>query len=237
MNSIIRILINSVQSEDCNRILTILSAQNDFLIAGIEKDESGTIIKSERLQPDILILDIQSQGIGGEKLAPIIHRRSPSTAIIMLSDKDDENYARLALKSGILGYMLKDKDTDILASVVKIVFSGGYYISASIINRFFSITAFNSQTEQKAGFKKTLFSPAEHSIVTDLAQGYSDTEIAKHLNFSKGTIKNYIVAIKRKINLKNRIQIVVFSLLSGFVSLEHLDIWKNDRQFTKYRIK
>jgi len=215
-----------------------LSAQNDFHIAGIEKDETGTIIKSERLQPDILILDIQPKGMSGEELAPIIHRRSPSTAIIMLSDKDDENYARLALKAGILGYLLKEKDTDILASVVKIVFSGGYYISASIINRFFSKTAFMRQfSEQENGQDNTFFSPAERSIVTDLAQGYSDTEIAKHLNFSKGTIKNYLTAIKRKINLKNRIQIVVFSLLFGLIRMEQLDIWKNHRQFTKYGIK
>jgi len=215
-----------------------LSAQNDFYIVGIEKDETGTIIKSERLQPDILILDIQSQGIGGEKLAPIIHRRSPSTAIIMLSDRDDENYARLALKAGILGYLLKEKDTDILASVVKIVFSGGYYISASIINRFFSTTAFMLQfSEQETKQNHTFFSPAERGIVTDLAQGYSDPEIAKHLNYSTGTIKNYLTAIKRKIKLKNRVQIVVFSLIFGLIRLEHLDIWKDHRHFTNYGIK
>jgi DNA-binding NarL/FixJ family response regulator len=238
MNNIIRILINSGQNENCNRILTILSAQNEFHIAGIEKDETGTIIKSERLQPDILILDIQPQGMGGEELAPIIHRRSPSTVIIMLSDRDDENYARLAIKAGISGYLLKEKDTDILASVVKIVFSGGYFISASIINRFINTTAITNQfSEQESGQNYTLFSRAERSIVTDLAQGYSDTEIAKHLNFSKGTIKNYLVAIKNKLKLKNRIQIVVFALLFGLIRLENLDIWKNHRQLIKYRIK
>jgi len=238
ISNFINILITSKHNEDCNRILAVLSAQNDFHIAGIEKDETGTIIKSERLQPDILILDIQPQGMGGEELAPIIHRRSPSTIIIMLSDRDDENYARLAIKAGISGYLLKEKDTDILASVVKIVFSGGYFISASIINRFINTTAFTGQfPEQETGQNYTLFSQAERSIVTDLARGYSDTEIANHLNFSKGTIKNYLTAIKNKLKLKNRIQIVVFSLLFGLIRLENLDIWKNHRQFIKYRIK
>jgi len=215
-----------------------LTAQNDFHIAGIEKDETGTIIKSERLQPDILILDIQSQGMGVEELAPIIHRRSPSTVIIMLSDRDDEYYVRLAIKAGISGYLLKEKDTAILASVVKIVFSGGYYISSSIIVKFISTTAFMGQFDrQENGQNNTLFSPTERSIVTDLARGYSDTEIANHLHFSKGTIKNYLVAIKNKLKLKNRIQIVVFSLLFGLIKLENLDIWKNHRQLIKYRIK
>lgn len=215
-----------------------MSAQNDFHIAGIEKDETGAIIKSERLQPDILILDIQPQGMSGEELAPIIHRRSPSTVIIMLSDRDDEYYARLAIKAGISGYLLKEKDTDLLASVVKIVLSGGYYISASIMNRFINKTTFTNQFYgQKTEKNYTFFSPAERNIVTDLAQGYSDTEIAKHLNFSKGTIKNYLVAIKHKIKLKNRIQIVVFSLIFGLIKLEHLDIWKNHRQFISYIIQ
>ena len=198
-----------------------MSAQSEFHIAGIEKDETGTIIKSERLQPDILILDIQSHGMSGEELAPIIHRRSPSTVIIMLSDRDDEYYVRLAIKAGISGYLLKEKDTDILASVVKIVFSGGYYVSSSIIAKFFSSTVFGGQfPEQKTGQNNTLFSRTERNIVTDLARGYSDTEIAEHLNFSKGTIKNYLAAIKHKLKLKNRVQIVVFSLVNGLISLE-----------------
>lgn len=169
--------------------------------------------------------------MGGEELAPIIHRRSPSTVIIMLSDRDDENYACLALKSGITGYLLKEKDIDKLVSVIKIVFSGGYYISASIIIKIFNTTVFMSQfSGQRAGQNSTFFSPAERGIITGLAQGYSDMEIAKHLSYSTGTIKNYLIAIKRKIKLKNRIQIVVFSLLFGFIKLEHLDIWKNNRQ-------
>jgi len=225
MSGIIRILITSGQSEDCSRILTILSTQNDFLIAGVEKDETGTIIKSEHLQPDILILDTQSQGIGGEKLAPIIHRRSPSTAIIMLSDKDDENYARLALKSGILGYLLKDKDTDILDSVVKIVFSGGYYISASIVNRFFNTIGMANQYPCQFSEKKEkdpVFSSAERNIIGYIAKGFSDNEIAAYLHLSTGTIRNYIVKIKHKTKQKNRLQAVIFSLVNGLVSPEQI---------------
>jgi len=230
ISSIISILISSGQSESYNRILSILSAQNEFYIVGIEKDETGTIIRSERLQPDILILDLQPHGIGGEELAPIIHRRSPSTFIIMLSDRDDENYACLALKSGITGYLLKEKDIDNLVSVVKIVFSGGYYISASI-----AIKAINTITLMKQfpgqfleNKEKCLeFSPTERSIVKCVAKGFSDEKIAGYLHLSTGTIRNYMAAIKQKTKTNSRVHAVIFSLVYGLISLEDTGILEN----------
>ena len=233
MQSIIKILVTSVYDEDCKHILAILSDQNDFCIAGVEKDESGTIIKSAYLKPDVLILDLQSSGISGDKLAPIIHRRSPSTAIILLCEKDEDNYAGLAVKAGISGFLLKKKDTDKLASVVRIVFYGGYYISASITIRVFTAVTFRHYLpaqimEHKV--RRLIFSPAELCIITDIAQGYSDAEIALRLNFSKGTIKNYVAVIKRKTKLKNRTQIVIYSLVYGFIRLNQLVFPENNRQ-------
>jgi DNA-binding NarL/FixJ family response regulator len=226
MRSKINIFVTSGNDEDCKRILAILSKQNDFHIAGVEKDESGTIIKSERLKPDVLVLDLQPPKMSGEELAPIIHRRSPETAIVMLCDKDEENYAGLALKAGISGFLLKEKDTDKLVPVIKIVFYGGCYVSASITIRVFSAITFlhtfpGQITRQDACSQ--ILSPTERGIITDIAQGFSDEEIAKHLNFSTGTIRNCVTAIKRKTKLKNRVQIVIYSLVYGLINLEQLD--------------
>jgi DNA-binding NarL/FixJ family response regulator len=233
MKNIISILVTSADYKDCSRILDILSNHDDFNIAGFAKDEYETIIKSESLKPDILILDMQPQGISEEHFVSVIHRYSPSTAIIMLSSKDDENYSYLALKSGISGYLLKEKEIDKLTSAVKAVFCGGYYFNASIFFKVFNTAAFISQFPgQAAGNNFTLFSTAERGIVKDLAQGYSDIEIARHLHFSTGTIKNYLTAIRRKTKLKNRVQIVIFSLVCGFIRLEQLDMWKTNGQFT-----
>jgi len=225
MKNEINIFVTSTDDEECKHILDILSEQNDFHIAGVEKDESGTIIKSERLKPDVLVLDLHSPALGGEELAPIIHRRSPETAIVMLCENDEENYAGLALKSGIAGFLLKEEDTDKLVPVIKIVFCGGYYVSAPIFIRVLnSITLMNGFQgrimEQKSGLT---FSPAERGIILDIARGFKDVEIAKHLNYSAGTIKNIVMAIKRKTKLKNRVQIAVFSLVHGLISFEQLE--------------
>ena len=225
MKDKIRILITSEYDDDCKRIIAILSDQKDFCIAGIEKDETGTIIKSANIKPDVLILNLKSPVIGGDELAPIIHRRSPSTAIIMLCDKEEEIYACLALKAGISGFLLKGTDTDKLVPVVKIVFFGGYYISASITIRVFTAVIFMHyfpayMPEQK--HDRFDFTAAERGVITDIAKGFSDADIAKHLNFSTNSIRNFVLAIKRKTKLKNRIQIVIYSLFYGLIRFDQL---------------
>ncbi|MCL2244530.1 MAG: response regulator transcription factor [Treponema sp.] len=233
MKKTISILVTSVYDDDCKNIISILSDQNDFCIAGVEKDESGTIIKTANIKPDVLILNLQSPGIGGDELAPIIHRRSPDTAIVLLCDKDEDIYAGLALKAGISGFLLKDTDTDKLVPVVKIVFYGGYYISASIIIRVFTAITFMHYfppqiLEQK--HDNLELSPAERGIITEIANGLSDTDIAKLLNFNTNSIRNCILTLKRKTKLNNRIQIAIYSLVNGYIRFDQLVYLKNNRQ-------
>ena len=238
MKNKIKILVASIFDDDCKRILSVLSDQDDFYIAGTEKDESSIIIKTANIKPDVIILDLQSSkypnrtGIGPDELAPIIHRRSPSTAIIMLCDKDEDFYASLALKAGISGFLLKKIDMDKLAPVVKIVFYGGYYISASITIRVFAAVTFMYYIPMQILERKNIrfnLTPAERGVITDIANGLSDADIAKDLNFSIGTIKNCVLAIKRKTKLKSRIQIAIYSLVCGFIRLDQIAFIRNNR--------
>jgi len=229
MGNTTSILITSNDNEDFKNILDSLNSQNGLNIIGVENDESNTIIKSERLKPDVLILDLVPSVIDEAELAPIIHRRSPDTAIIMICDKDENEYAGRALRAGILGYLLRNEDMNKILPAVKIVSMGGYYISASIIKRASnSITVINQfpgRLKKSKGEKCFFLSPVERCIINEIANGLSDEEIAGHLNYSAGTVKNCVTAIKRKTRLKNRVEIVVFSLVYGLIDLEQLDLW------------
>lgn len=230
MGNTTSILITSNDNEDFKNILDSINNQNGLNIIGVENDETNTIIKSERLKPDVLILDLMRPVIDGAELAPIIHRRSPDTAIIMICDKDDNEYARKALKAGISGFLLKKADMNKLLSVVRIVKMGGYYISASIIKRALdSITVINQcqgRYIDVQNYENRFFlSPVERCIINEIALGLSDEEIAGHLNYSAGTIRNCLTAIKRKTKLKNRTEIVIFSLVYGLIDIEQLDLW------------
>jgi DNA-binding NarL/FixJ family response regulator len=235
----IKVLLTAGNDEDRKLIFAAITTQDDIQIIGVEEDETGTIIKSEQLKPDILIMNLQPPGIDGTVLAPIIHRRSPDTSIIMMCDRDENNYAGTALKAGISGFLLKNADMNKLLSIIRIVNLGGYYISPSIINRAIaSITVIND------GFiynqdDENFISLEERRIISEIARGLSDDEIAVRLNYSAGTVKNRVTTIKRKTRLKNRLEIVIFSLVCGLIRLEKPGFWakKNDGQFQYNTIK
>ncbi|MDR2729334.1 MAG: response regulator transcription factor [Treponema sp.] len=225
MGNTTSIFITSDNSEDFKYILDSLNSQNGLNIIDVENDETNTIIKSERLKPDVLILDLTQPVIDGTELAPIIHRRSPDTAIIMICDKEENEYAGKALKAGILGFLLRNEDMNKILPAVIIVSLGGYYISASItikaINTITLVKKFPGQfLENKENYP--VFSSTERNIVEYIAKGFTDDEIACYLHLSTGTIRNYITAIKHKTKQKNRIQTVIFSLVHGLISIEQM---------------
>jgi len=217
------VLVTSNDNEGFQCIVNSLDSQNGLNIIGVENDETDTIIKSERLKPDVLILDLMQSVMDGAELAPIIHRRSPDTAIIMICDKDENEYAGKALRAGILGYLLRNTDMNKILLAVRIVSLGGYFISASIttkiINTITLVKQFPGQFLEN--WKKyPEFSSTERNIVEYIAKGFSDDEIANYLHLSTGTIRNYITAIKQKTKTNNRVHAVIFSLVHGLISLE-----------------
>ena len=231
MRETINVLIICDQDRSNNSLLNSLSNQADFHIIGIEKDLSSAIIISANFQPEILIVDLRTPEIDLTELAPIIRRRSPSTSIIIICEKEEgDDYACRALKAGISGILIRETDMDKIVPIVQIVFSGGYYIPTSITNRVFGAFALLNQFPGQAEkFSKSwldfkinygVFSSSERRIITSIAQGLSDPEIADNLNFSPGTVRNYITAIKRKTKLKNRTQIVIYSLVYGLINFD-----------------
>jgi DNA-binding NarL/FixJ family response regulator len=235
----IDILIASRNENVQKQILDSLSEQLDFIIVSKEKDESGIIIRTERLKPDVLILDFQLSGKTSPELILMIKRRSPSTAIILLFDKSIEDISSVSNLSlsdlsfhnqidlhgnntycyGVSGLLPKD-DINKLADAVRIVFLGGYYISKSLNNNTNKIKYSNTHKLQDQ--THTNFTLLERNIIMQMTQGYSDAQIAKNLNYRKGTIKNSLTRIKQKTNLKNRIQIVIYSLVTGLTNLNNL---------------
>jgi DNA-binding NarL/FixJ family response regulator len=224
VEKIINVLLSTENDEDRKLIFAAITTQ-DIRIIGVEEDEAGTIIKSGQLKPDILIMNLQPPGIDGTVLAPIIRRRSPDTSIIMMCDRDENNYAGAALKAGISGFLLRKTDMNKLLSIVRIVDMGGYYISPSIVKRAIdSITVINDKLIDNKDKEECFYlSPEELNIISEIARGLSDEEIALRLNYSAGTIRNKVTSIKRKTKLKNRLEIVIFSLVCGLIHIERPD--------------
>jgi len=237
MDKSISILIASRYDNDQKRILELLSKQTEFVITDVVKDETGAIIKSEYFKPNILLLDLQLSELNGYELVRIIHRRSPATAIIILQDSNFFQSVKnfFPLINRVSGLLIKELDFDKLVHIIKIVFLGGSYLNASISTNIIKSFAANDQSLEDIEFD--FLSSAERGIIIFIAQGLSDSKIACELNLSIGAIRNSIAVIKKKTNLKSRIEIVIYSLAMGFIRMEQLSKWKkyNNNDIIKYK--
>jgi len=224
--------------DDRSAITTLLQEHEDFRIINIGKDGYDALKAAMTQQPDVIIMDFNMEYIDGAKLAPIIKRRSPSTALIVLcshnevsaiktadtSPIDDiktspissQNAITRALKAGISGCLLRPEDFINLASSVRSVFHGGLYISKSAKN-----LAVNYLTPPAKAFPANpdispfSFTPTETGIFYGIIRGQTDREIAKNLNINIYSLRNCINRTKKKTGLQNRTQITLYALLAG----------------------
>lgn len=219
----IKLLVVSENDTDTNHILIALSEQKGFIINSV-KDEYGAIINSERLKPDVIIIDLKPSMINEMELAAIIRRKTPSIHIILICKKIMNK--NIAINKSINGFLHKDAKTDEITFAIYAVLRGSLYISGQCM-KYFTIDSIPDKKQPVNIPSSFSFNSIERSIITYLAKGFSDCEIAEELDYNKGSIRNILVAIKKKTKLKNRIQIVLFSIAFGIIKPKLQDLFKN----------
>jgi DNA-binding NarL/FixJ family response regulator len=217
----IKIVIIDTMKQDREQISSMLFAQDGFEIAGSGKDGYDALKLSARFRPDSIIMDLGKNNSEGPKLVPLIKSKSPATAVIFLSRRDDNEYVIRALSAGARGYLTKGTDMNKLAASVRTVYSGGYSISPHIIRRTFGMLS------ELAGYKNIPPPPkgrrsvpanikrTELQIMSFIAKGYSNKEIAETLRLTQGTVRNYLSSAMHKAGLQNRTQVAIYAITHG----------------------
>jgi DNA-binding NarL/FixJ family response regulator len=228
--SMINISITGKDERDRKAIADLLAGHEDFRISSVGIDGFDAINSAKKYRPDIIITDFIMTDIDSTELAPIIKRHSPSTKLITLCSRIEEEVSEegtlgKALMAGISGYLLKQGDFDNLASSVRSVFHGGLYVSDRVKR---SVPVFfKGFPLQENNNGRRCFSPTELQIFYHIALGYKDAEIARKLNISRGTLRNSVWRAKRKTGLLNRTQVTVFALFNGMINSN--EIWERIR--------
>ena len=216
----IDIVIITKHESDRKTIIAQLSEQDDFRIINIGADGYDALRSVTTQHPDIIIMDFSMEDIDSQELAPIIKRKSPSTALIVLCSVEEQNVANKAFNAGISGCLPRQDITDSLASSIRSVFYGGLYISK--LTREQSLNCFFMQTTDKKAKIEAFFSPTEQQIFYGIIYGRTDKEIAKNLNMSSGSLRNCINHVKKKTGLHNRTQIAVYAMFAGIINIEKI---------------
>ncbi len=178
----------------------------------VSEAETGreAIEACERVEADLVILDIRMPEMTGLEASRIIRQRWPHQKILILTTFNDEEYALEALKNNVNGYLLKDGEVDELIRSIKLCLKGGLMIEGQVAAKIMPQLLYNTGT--KPNEIETALTERERDIVVRIAQGKNNQEIADELFLSIGTVKNHISVILDKLELRDRTQIAIFAL-------------------------
>jgi DNA-binding NarL/FixJ family response regulator len=166
---------------------------------------------------DIVLMDIRMPICDGVEGTRLIMESSKSCKVLILTTFDDDDYIVKALRFGAGGYMLKNIPPEQIAAGIRTVHAGHMLIHPDIAKKLGGLLhPIQTQKSSKGTSKKVLseygLSHTEEQIVSRIASGFSNKEIAQQLFLSEGTIKNYITDILGKLTLRDRTQIAIFYL-------------------------
>jgi DNA-binding NarL/FixJ family response regulator len=184
---------------------TILEASGEVNVVGVGCSGQDAISLYERHKPDVLLLDIRMAGMSGLDAAEEILSSDPSARILFLTTFSDDEYIIRALKMGSRGYLLKQNYESIVPSL-KAVYNGQSVFGDDIVSRIPTML----QKSRKPDFSKYGISEKEAEIITLVADGMNNKEIAATLYLSEGTVRNYLSVILEKLQLRDRTQLTVF---------------------------
>lgn len=189
----------------------------DGSIEVIEEASDGIecLQKLEKIHPDILLLDINMPEMNGIEVLEELKRREDPLKVLILTVHSEVEYLVKAVDIGANGYILKDSGSSELKQAINVIMSGESYIQPSLLPALNS-RLINRDVDQD---KLQTLTKRELEILTKVAGGMFNKEIAVNLNISERTVKNHISNIFRKIDVSDRTQAAVFAIRNNIVKL------------------
>nr|WP_187445063.1 response regulator transcription factor [Rossellomorea vietnamensis] len=204
----------------------ILEFEPSFNVLAEGEDGSQAIRLVEEHHPDVVLMDINMPEINGVEATAQLVKKHPDTKVIILSIHDDENYVSHALKTGALGYLLKEMDSEALVEAVKVVAAGGSYIHPKVTHNLINDYRRLANSQDTGGFKQAevrrplhLLTRRECEVLQMLADGKSNRGIGEALYISEKTVKNHVSNILQKMSVNDRTQAVVTGIKNGWVEV------------------
>ncbi len=202
-----------------------LSQQPDFEIMDSDPQDDPLELMETHC-PDVLLLDIDFPSLSGLKLGRKIVRRYPNTRLIMLSPHLDNGELFEVIKSGAVAYLDKNTTADDLASTIRQACRGEYPINDSLLAKPRVAEHVLRQFQDIVAMGNTMatitapLTSRETQILTYIADGNSNKQIAHILDISEQTIKNHVSSILRKLNANDRAHAAVLAIRHGWISAE-----------------
>ncbi len=196
---------------------------NDINVVGVAQNGREAIELASSLHPDVILMDVRMPEMNGVESARIIIERFAEIRVLMLTTFDDDEYIIEALKYGAAGYLLKNVPPEDLIAAIRVVFEGNMLIAPKVASKL--VKKLVNNTEDKPSIDITLNFPdwlnqlsnREKEILSLVAQGFDNKEIAKKLYIGEQTVRNYVSIIYCKMGVKDRVLVAKMATKAGLV--------------------
>jgi len=193
----------------------IVDAQQEMEVVGsAHNGESGVRICQE-LRPDVVLMDINMPLMDGITATRKVRDLLPDTKVLILTFHTDDAHVFQGIKAGASGYLLKDCTPEDLSRAIKTVHAGDTIMSPEIARKM--LLAFEEAEEEPSAPQLT---ERELDVITALARGHSNKQIARDLSISEKTVRNHISNIFKKLHVYDRTQAVLYAIREGIVNIE-----------------
>ena len=213
---------------DASRITTmgirqVIDKEPDMEIVGVASDGEEAVAKTNELEPDVLIIEVDLPRLTGIKATQRVRRELPAVGVVILTAQDQEQILFEAIRAGAAAYLHKDCEPAELIDAIRKVRNGQFIINEKIFSRpavaSKVLAEFRELSVYGPGSTHVFapLSPREVQILDNIAQGMTNKEVAYTLAISEQTVKNHMSSILRKLSVNDRTQAVVYAMRQGWI--------------------
>ncbi|WP_369216320.1 response regulator [Streptomyces flavofungini] len=216
----IRILIADDEALLRMAFATVLEAQPDMAPVGEAADGDQAVRLAGELRPDVVLMDVRMPGTDGIEATRRVVEASPRSRVLILTTFDLDEYAFAGLNAGASGFLLKNTRPEELLTAIRSVSEGDAVVSPRFTRRLLEHLrphipdgGGGATRDKRLG----LLSAREREVLVHVGRGRSNTEIAAALHLAEATVKSHLGRILHKLELRDRIQAVIFAYESRLI--------------------
>lgn len=217
----IRVLLVDDQSLLRMGFRLILDAEPDIEVVGEAGDGESGVRMTAALHPDVVLMDVRMPGMDGIQATESIAAGGSTSKILILTTFDLDQYVFAGLRAGASGFLLKDAPPTELLTAIRTVAGGEAVLAPTatrrLIDQFVPLMPHPTQESRRDQLLDQL-TDRERSVFAHLAAGRSNREIAADLHLSEGTVKIHVSRVLAKLELRDRVQVVVLAYESGLIT-------------------
>jgi DNA-binding NarL/FixJ family response regulator len=208
---VIRVLLADDQALVRSGFQMILSAQPKIEVVGEAESGRQAIDLANRLAPDVILMDVRMPNIDGLEATRRLVELGTTARIVILTTFDLDEYVYAAIRAGASGFLLKDVRPQQLVEAIEVVAAGDALLAPSVTQRLLVRFAETLARPEERASELSLLTERELEVLTLVAAGLSNAELAERLFLSETTVKTHVSSVLRKLELRDRVQAVVLA--------------------------